>query len=458
MNVLLIDTMKKQEYLNLLFQELKENPYRQLNLAFLLISIIPILAILYLMCTNTLIFTESLADISRIFMLVGVIMLLGYIVGYKVMQNIINRTLAYAVKAKRADELKSTFAMSLAHDLKSPLSTIKTNVSGLKEGYVGELTKEQKEAISICDEVSDRMNCMIVELISTYMMEAKGASLSTSYFDLREVIEGQRRELEAAASLRNIAIIADISKKPIYVEADEDKIIRVVNNILNNSIKYTPGGGKITIRAHAVEGFARMEFLNNGMPIPEDRIEKIFDKFERLDKSVEGHGLGLAIAKDIVELHKGRIWAESGPNRMNCFTVLLPLAVSHKAAGDKDKGKLLIIEDDRNFAATLTSFLSGRGYKIINAYDAKSAVDLARTKDVSLIILDLNLGIPGVDEFFVLNNLRNSPDTADIPIIVSTSNSSEGIEKRVLGMGADDFIQKPYDIEKLLAKIRVFSA
>jgi len=75
-----------------------------------------------------------------------------------------------------------------------------------------------------------------------------------------------------------------------------------------------------------VEGYARMEFLNNGAPIPEDRIEKIFDKFERLDSSIEGHGLGLAIAKDIVELHKGKIWAESGPNRMNNFTVLLPLA------------------------------------------------------------------------------------------------------------------------------------
>ncbi|MDO8535640.1 MAG: ATP-binding protein [Candidatus Omnitrophota bacterium] len=449
--------MKKQDHLNLLFQELKENPYRQLNLAFLLISIIPILAVLYLVCSNTFICTESLTDISRIFILVGVIMLLGYIVGYKVMQNIIDKTLTYAAKAKRADELKSTFAMSLAHDLKSPLSTIKTNVSGLREGYIGELTKEQKEAISICDEVSDRMSCMIVELIATYMMEARGASLAVSYFDLREVVGNQLRELEAAASLKKIAITTDISKKPVNVGADRDKVVRVINNILNNSIKYTPEGGKITVRTHAVEGFARMEFLNNGMPIPEDRIEKIFDKFERLDNSVEGHGLGLAIAKDIVELHKGKIWAESGANRMNCFTVLLPLAASHKAVVGKNKKRLLIIEDDRNFAATLTSFLSGNGYEVINAHDAGSGIDLARSKEASLIILDLDLGVPGADGFFVLDSLRNSPGTADVPVIVSTSNSNEGIKKKVLDMGADDFIQKPYDIGKLLTKVKAFS-
>ncbi|MCX5665875.1 MAG: ATP-binding protein [Candidatus Omnitrophica bacterium] len=449
--------MKKEEHLNLLFQELKENPYRQLNLAFTLISIIPILAILYLTCSNALVFTESLANMSRIFILIVVIMLLGYVLGYKVMQNIIAKTLTYAAKAKRADELKSTFAMSLAHDLKSPLSTIKTNVSGLKAGYIGELTKEQKEAISICDEVSDRMNHMIAELISTYMVEARGAGLSTNHFDLREIIEEQRRELEAAADLKKITVTADISKKPIDIEADRDKIVRVINNILNNSIKYTPEGGKIAIKAQAAEGFARMEFLNNGTPIPDDRIEKIFDKFERLDTSIEGHGLGLAIAKDIVELHKGKVWAESGPNRMNCFTVLLPLAARHKAATGVNNNKLLIVEDDRNFAATVTKFLSGCDYKVINAHDAKSGVSLARSKGVALIILDLDLGTPGADGFFVLDSLRNSPETASIPVIVSTSNSSADIEKKVFGAGADDFIQKPYDINKLLAKIKAFS-
>jgi CheY-like chemotaxis protein len=298
---------------------------------------------------------------------------------------------------------------------------------------------------------------MIGELISAYVIEAKGAKLTTSHFDLRDILEKQLRELSAAASLKKIAIATDISKKPIAIEADMDKIVRVVNNVLNNSIKYTPEGGKITVKAHAAEGFARIEFFNNGALIPADKIDKIFDKFERLDSVVEGHGLGLAIAKDIVELHKGRIWAESGPGRMNCFTVSLPLAASSRTAGIKGREKLLIIEDDRDFAATLKSFLSGSGYKVINAYDAKSGIDLARAKDVALVILDLNLGVPGVDDFFVLNTLRNFPETADIPIIVSTSNSSEGIEKKVLGMGADDFIQKPYDIENLLSRIRALS-
>ena len=325
MKVLLLNKMERKDNSNLLFQELKENPFRQLNLAFFLISIIPLLAVIYLVCSDKFICIESMSDMVRISILIGVIILLGYVVGYKVMQNIIYKALNYADKAKKADESKSTFAMCLAHDLKSPLATIKTNMAGLRAGYRGELSEEQKKVVAICDDVSDRMNSMISQLIATYMIEAKRSALSISRFDLKEIIDEQRRELGAAVSIKRIAVSADVCKKPAVIEADREKITRVVNNILNNSIKYTPEGGRICIKVYAKEGFARIEFLNNGAPIPEDRLEKIFDKFERLNPAIEGHGLGLAISKDIVDLHNGKIWAENRPDKMNCFTILLPL-------------------------------------------------------------------------------------------------------------------------------------
>lgn len=454
MKVLLPDKMKRKESSKLLFQELKENPYRQLNLAFFLISVIPILAIIYLMHSQTLVCIESLSDISRIIILICVIVLLGYTVGYKVMRSMIDKTLTYAARAKKADETKSTFAMSLAHDLKSPLSTIKTNISGLNAGYMGELTKEQKGAVSVCDETSDRMNSMIAELISNYTMEARGAKLSIDRFDLKEILEKQHRELESAAAAKKIIVSMDLSVEPVIIEADKDKMVRVINNILNNSIKYTPQGGKIKVKAFAAEGFARIEFFNNGAPIPEDRLEKIFDKFERLDTSVEGHGLGLAISKDIVELHKGRVWAESRPGSMNCFTVLLPLAPAKRTISAEGLKRVLIVEDDKNFAGSIAFFLSDKGYEVIKAYDAKTGIEYAGSKNVNLIILDLNLGHSDTDGISVLESLRNMPETADIPVIISTSNPYEGIERKVRALGADGFIRKPYDIEKLLSKIK----
>ncbi len=445
--------MKKDPKTQLLLKELKENPYRQLNLAFFLISIIPILTVVYIFYNHSLAFREHMADLIRICILAGVIILLGYIVGYKMLEVIINKVIAYAARAKRADELKSKFAMSLAHDLKSPLSSIKADIDGMKAGYCGDLNPKQKQCIAGCDAVADRMNAIIMELIDTYKYEARIARLNLTRFDLRDVISEQKSELDAVSKSKNITLTIESSNKELPVDADREKIVRAVNNILSNSIKYTPAGGKIVVKLQAEPGFARMEFINNGTPIPEDMLDKIFDKFERLDTSVEGHGLGLAIAKDIIELHNGKIWATSGQKISNCFTILAPLAQKEKHV-QTDNNKILIIEDDKNFASALKNMVTANGYQALVHNDAVGGLKSAQTDNPALIILDLSL--PGVDDFFVLKNLRDTKATSEIPVIISTGNLEDGLEKKVRDMGADDFIQKPYGADKLIKKVKAF--
>lgn len=314
--------MKINNKQKILFQELRENPYRSLNFAFLLISIIPILTVAYLLL-DQLNENKIFKNIGSVLIPAGIILILGYGFAYSVIKNIIRKTLSYAAKAKRADEEKSTFAMSLAHDLKSPLLTIKTNLANLKRGSFGHLNPEQEKPINICKDVAERMDSLIMKLLYTYMFEAHMAEFKPSVFDLREIVNEQKNELYAVASAKNITLDLELSQKPLTINADKEKIIRAVNNLLSNSIKYTPHGGKVMVRAYSIRDFIRMEFLNTGTPIPEDRLEKIFDKFERFDTAPEGQGLGLAIAKDIIELHKGEIWATSEPGKPNCFTVLL---------------------------------------------------------------------------------------------------------------------------------------
>ena len=317
--------MKKNSELELLFKELNENPYQRLNISFCLISVIPILTLIYILFDIIHSGNKIFYNMGFILLLAGIILVLGYIVAYGVIRNIVNKTLVYAAQAKRADELKSAFAMSLAHDLKSPLTTIKANISNLKAGFLGVLTQAQEEAINVCKETADRMNSMIMELIETFMIEARIAKLQITHFDLRELFQEQERELNSVATAKKITIKLELPPQPVIIGADKEKLLRAVNNLFNNSIKYTVEGGNVTVRASATEGFARIEFLNDGAPIPDDRLEKIFDKFERLDKSVEGQGLGLSIAKDIVELHNGKIWAASKAGAPNCFTILLSL-------------------------------------------------------------------------------------------------------------------------------------
>ncbi|MCX5681781.1 MAG: HAMP domain-containing sensor histidine kinase [Candidatus Omnitrophica bacterium] len=314
--------MKENDKLNLLFQELNENPYRQLNFAFLLISVIPVLTIAYVFI-DQFIGNKVLHNVIPVLAPVVLILILGYTFAYGVIRTIINKTLSYAAKAKRADELKSIFAMSLAHDLKSPLLTIKTNVANLERESFGKLTEEQKTPIRLCKDVAERMDSLIMKLLYTYIFEAHMADFKPSRFDLRDLIIEQKRELDAIALSKNITIDVELSQKPLMIEADREKMLRVINNLLNNSVKHTPNDGKVTVKVYFIHNFIRMEFLNTGLPIPEDKLDKIFDKFERFNPAVEGHGLGLGIAKDIVELHKGEIWATSGPGKPNCFTVLL---------------------------------------------------------------------------------------------------------------------------------------
>jgi len=115
---------------------------------------------------------------------------------------------------------------------------------------------------------------------------------------------------------------------------------------------------------------------------------------------------------------------------------------------------ILIIDDDPEFVAALSAFLTGHGYRVFKAYDATVGIKHARKEEIDLMTLDL--GLPAGGGLFVLKNVRKLGKTAALPIIISTANVSNGIEKEVLGMGASDFIAKPYDLEVLLEKIRVF--
>jgi len=317
--------MKRNNEVELLFKELNENPYRRLNFSFLLISVIPMLALTYTLIDKISTANKNFGNMMCILFLAGIILIFGYIVAYNVIRNIVNKTLDYAAKAKRADELKSAFAISLAHDLKSPLMTVKANISNLKAGFLGKLNEQQDEVINVCKETADRMNAMIMELIDTYMIEAREAKLKFIAFDLRELFEEQERELTSVALSKNVTIKMELPLKPLIINADREKMLRAVNNLFNNSIKHSIVGGEVTVKVSSTDEFVRLEFLNDGISIPEDKLEKIFDKFERLDKSVEGQGLGLSIAKDIVELHQGKIWATAKIGSPNFFNVVLPL-------------------------------------------------------------------------------------------------------------------------------------
>lgn len=309
---------------NLVLQELKENPYRKFDLAFSLMSTIPFLVFFYLLVSKLFTFNILIGNVGFVLFISIFISLCGFSIGYNIIKNILRKIIYYAAQAKYSDQLKSTFVTTVSHELKNPLSIIKTNLSNMLEGLPGQINEEQKKIIELCHNVIERVNRLISDLLDLHKIEAGMVEVRRKLCNLVGILEIQIKEFEIALNKKRIKFIKEIKEEDLSVWADEDKITQVINNLLSNAIKYTPEEGVITLKIYPADDLVRLEFMNSGQSIPADRLEKIFDKFQRIDITKEGTGLGLAITKDIVELHKGKIWAESEHDKGNKFVVILP--------------------------------------------------------------------------------------------------------------------------------------
>lgn len=319
-----MDKISRANGLKLALEELKENPFRKFNIVFALTSVVPFLSFFYLLASK-LSSLDALAGHTGLVLFLSLfICLCGFSVGYNLLIDILEKVVYYAAHAKHSDQLKSSFVATVSHELKNPLAIIKTNISNIKDGLTGQINQMQKEMLDTCHNVIDRISRLINDLLDLHKIEAGMLELRRKLCNLGEILQKQVKEFEALLSRKNIKLEREAPDKDLSLWGDEDRLMQVVNNLLSNAIKYTPEGGSVALKIIPGDGMVRLEFVNKGEAIPQDKLDRIFDKFNRLDYSKEGTGLGLAIAKDIVELHKGKIWAESHPEKGNKFVVVLP--------------------------------------------------------------------------------------------------------------------------------------
>ncbi len=318
------EKIKRDKELKMLLYELQENPYQRFNLAFALISIIPFLSFFYIITVQLYAPGLIVNDVTMILALTLLISISGYYIAYMVIKSVLDKLVIYSIRAKHSDSLKSTFVATVSHELKSPLAVIKTNIANLLGNFLGSVNEEQKKILAVCTQVVDRMDRLIHDVLDLYKIEAGMVEVKDEPCDINGLIDIQARELAVIFEKNRVKFNRDVKTGELVIRADIEKIATVINNLLTNALKYTPENGTITVKAYTQGEFIRMEFINTGQGIPEDKLEKIFDKFEKLDKTKEGVGLGLAITKDIVELHKGKIWAESDMGNESRFMVLLP--------------------------------------------------------------------------------------------------------------------------------------
>jgi PAS domain S-box-containing protein len=245
---------------------------------------------------------------------------------------------------RKLDNLKSEFISVVSHELRTPLTCIKSAVDLLLTQKPGEINETQSNFLSIASRNVDRLARTINDFLDISKMEAGKMNLRLEKVNLEQIIEAAISTFTLNAEKKSIRLRKAVSSDLPQMLGDPDKLTQVVTNLLSNAIKYTPGGGEICIEATLInkskspipvilslphEDFIKVNVADTGPGIPPDELERVFDKFHQVEKSLTrtepGTGLGLPICKKLVEAHEGRIWVESMPNQGSRFMFVLPL-------------------------------------------------------------------------------------------------------------------------------------
>jgi two-component system CheB/CheR fusion protein len=228
-------------------------------------------------------------------------------------------------KLKTLDQVKSQFVANVAHEFKSPLSIIKESLAQILEGLSGEINPEQKEILNRQRRTIDRLIHLVTNLLDISKIESGKMMMRREEFDIAPLIDEILVTYEAEISKKQIVFKKDIPQDIGSLWADREMLTQVIINLLTNAIKYTPAQRDINVSISGTKTEMRFEISDTGPGIPREYLDKIFDKFERINtEKQEGTGLGLPIAKDIVGLHKGRIWIESEIGKGSKFIFTLP--------------------------------------------------------------------------------------------------------------------------------------
>jgi len=241
----------------------------------------------------------------------------------------LNGTLARQVEALRlSDQVKSDFVSSVSHELRTPLASILGYLEILTSEEVGELTDLQSEFLDIIETNSHRLLTLIDDLLTLAGLENGKLAMRIEAFDLSELVRGGIQAERPVLAERGLEIDLQLPADPVQVNADTHRLGQVVDNLLANAIKFTPDGGRISVRLTEAEGLAELIVADSGIGISPDEVGNLFERFFRArsatEQAIPGTGLGLAISKGIVEAHGGAIAVTSELGHGSTFTVLLP--------------------------------------------------------------------------------------------------------------------------------------
>ncbi|MEV4132488.1 ATP-binding protein [Dactylosporangium sp. NPDC049742] len=245
------------------------------------------------------------------------------------MRHALDRERAAAARLRELDKVRADLVATVSHELRTPLTSILGNVEVIVDGDAGPVQRPQARLLAAVERNARRLLALIEDLLMLSRIEAGQVKINAGPVHLRAVVSGALEALQAVRGQRDVHLDIDLPDPPVVVHGDRDQLERVVINLLDNALKFTPPGGSARLTADLDGAQVRLTIADTGIGIPPAELDQIFDRFFRSSRSQElqsqGTGLGLAITKSIVERHGGHIWAAPALDQGTIVTCLLPL-------------------------------------------------------------------------------------------------------------------------------------
>ena len=411
---------------------------------------------------------------------------------------------------KALDSFKSQLFANITHEFKTPLAMVLAPLELILQGEMGELTASQQATFESMFRNGLKLLKMIGDLLDLSRLEDAKLRIKIAQHDLCDYLRGLTMQVQPLAERKGIELKLELSVESCVVWCDIERIERVFLNLLSNATKFTPPGGHIAVRVRDTGAAAEVLVQDDGPGFPPDKSEQIFERFYQIDmggsRRYGGTGIGLALAKEIVEVHGGRIFAESSPGAGARFTVqllkdrehfrpevlerrgpardvpsgsrandrgLMDFAVQMAARDeyrlldiaeatdrrvsirDRDENLkahvALVVDDTPDIIRLVHSSLRSH-FKVIAAEDGLKGLEMAMRERPSLVVADLMM--PGIDGLELTRRLRASEETRHIPVLMLTAKGD--LDARVEGLetGVNAYLAKPFSPRELLTTAR----
>ncbi|MFQ5610723.1 MAG: GAF domain-containing protein [Anaerolineae bacterium] len=360
------------------------------------------------------------------------------------------------------ERLKNEFISTVSHELRTPMTSIKGYTDLLASGKVGDLSDTQLKFVKVVKANADRLTALVNDILDISHVEAGKIRLEFQSLNMVELIQDVATSFGAQMVEKNISLVLDLPDELPPVLADQTRLTQILVNLISNAWKYTLPEGVVTVRARADNRFVQVDVSDTGIGLSEADLERIFDRFYRVERRevllVDGTGLGLSIVRMFVEMLGGQIWAEAELDAGSTFSFTIPRVIEEateaeetgQAAPSSRKKRIMVVEDDGDIARLLRSQLQEEGYEVITVATGQEALDLARNEQLDLITLDILL--PDIEGLEVLSQLKADPSTRQVPVIV-ISIVPDTIQDS-FALGAAEYVTKPFEVEQVLEGVQ----